>query len=655
MAQYVTFNYNTKYIEITKAPVLEGAAWVIDIDFKIDIYSDGKEDWNADTEFQKFDYPVSAVGGEPLPGSKKLGSTFFISPDWKIKPYEGDHTLRINGNLYSEDGESPYVGTDGVYNVMVINSVSNLVDSTVQQLKEIEYSTFQNNSGWLDVNNITGNAISGIDYPAGNREYPSDTIDDLFAIIHSRGLNNITVIGDAVFTTGHDLIGHTIYGENPLRTTVHIEGPALASNVEFIEMMIDGTLDGGAIIRNCLIGNLNYFFGYIVDSAFSDATLTLAGNADAKLMNCQSDTGKLLTIDLGSSGQQLSIDEFFGHIKLTNFSGTTEHVHINMNGGSIEIDSTCTSGTIILGGYAELTDNSTGTLTIDNRLISTSGAITPADLVAITDSIWNAQLSNYTAAGTSGAALGATGYIEKAIFVDTDALVNGDGTAGSPFDNIGDAKDFAEDNGIKEIVVYSEITLNSNFKNFIVRGLAAPVVDTNGQDCSGSEFYHCTMRGSYTTNKPIVVQESVLDDGFQLTGYFETCTVNGTMNVVGSANVINCTSAIPGLLTPTFNMNSGLASTLSVRNWSGGILVQNMDHASDIATVEMAQGRVFLDNTNVDGLISIRGLAFFDDTSAGTIVETSALFDPSKTVLLPEEEEQLFAALTEKRFIGLQK
>lgn len=300
-----------------------------------------------------------------------------------------------------------------------------------------------------------------------------------------------------------------------------------------------------------------------------------------------------------------------------------------------------------------LADHSAVVGSVAEKIASLNNDTTPADIASIADAVWNEELSTYLTYGTAGNRLHLTGHISKAIFIDTELSVNGDGTAGSPYNNVNDAKDSAEAHGIKEIITYSELILTSTFKNFIVRGLAAPIVDTNGQDITGSEFYHCTMKGTYIATKQIVAQECALTDGFQLTGYFENCVITGTMNVVGGAVIKNCASGVAGLGTPIFNMNAGVATTLSVRDYSGGILVTNMDHINDICTIEIAQGRGFLDNTNTLGLASFRGVAFFDDTSAGTTVDTSALLDPSKSQLTDEEQIQLFDALTRNQFIGL--
>ena len=133
MGAKVTFDPTTKIIQVTEAPI----GGVVNLDVKVDLYSDGKEDWRASATLFKYRFPIRAVGGDPLPGAKALGSTFFLAPGWTIRPYEADHRLIVNGNLYVEDGSSPYTTTVGAYNVLVEASVSSLVDSTVVQLHEI--------------------------------------------------------------------------------------------------------------------------------------------------------------------------------------------------------------------------------------------------------------------------------------------------------------------------------------------------------------------------------------------------------------------------------------------------------------------------------------------------------------------------------------
>jgi hypothetical protein len=99
-----------------------------DIDVKIDLYSDYKE-WLLIGDNTKYLLAMTAIGGDPIGPGRFLGTTFFLENGWKIRPYEGNHTLTVTGNLFTRDGSSPFVPTLGTFNVAINLSTSNLIDT----------------------------------------------------------------------------------------------------------------------------------------------------------------------------------------------------------------------------------------------------------------------------------------------------------------------------------------------------------------------------------------------------------------------------------------------------------------------------------------------------------------------------------------------
>jgi hypothetical protein len=128
MGQKVTFDPVNLIIQIDEAPTLTGADWVVDIDVKADLYSAGKDDWLVDTDLNKLKFAMKSSGGDAKPGGA-LGATFFLENDWKIRPYEATHWLRLNGNLFARNGSNPFVPTVGSYNVFVSYDVSDIVET----------------------------------------------------------------------------------------------------------------------------------------------------------------------------------------------------------------------------------------------------------------------------------------------------------------------------------------------------------------------------------------------------------------------------------------------------------------------------------------------------------------------------------------------
>lgn len=102
MGAKVTFDPTTYEIQVTLAP----SSGIVTLDFRRDVYSDGKEDWRSTDALAKHAFPIRAVGGDPLPGALTLDPTFFVAAPWKLLPFDADHELIIVGNVYREDGAS---------------------------------------------------------------------------------------------------------------------------------------------------------------------------------------------------------------------------------------------------------------------------------------------------------------------------------------------------------------------------------------------------------------------------------------------------------------------------------------------------------------------------------------------------------------------
>lgn len=104
------------------------------LDAKIDIYSDWKE-WIIQGDNSKFLQALRTVGGDPTTGGQFISPYYFIMNGWRIRPYEGDHMLIVDGNLYDDGGANPFVPTVGNYNVLInlttsVNAVTEVVTAS---------------------------------------------------------------------------------------------------------------------------------------------------------------------------------------------------------------------------------------------------------------------------------------------------------------------------------------------------------------------------------------------------------------------------------------------------------------------------------------------------------------------------------------------
>ncbi len=371
MGQKVTFHPLTKIIQVDVAPV-DG---VVDLDVKIDLYSDGKEDWITTPSLMVLPFPIRSVGGDPLPGSKALGATFFLDNAWKIRPYEGNHTFAVNGNLYSEDGSTPFTQTVGTYNVMVMNTVSSLVDSTTQQLSELEFMAF---GGLVTVDPIEGEP--GIIYPLGTKEFPSNNISDSIIIDGGR-FKWLRILSSMALNNGNIFTNFTIEGASHVNTALVIHDSAICDGITILNCNISGTLDGGTHISRCSVGSLNYVNGHIHNSGLY-GTIILGGNKKCVIADCSTvDQDYPPIIDMGGVGQSLAMPNYSGMATIINLSDADQEIGIGLNAGHIIISNTVTAGTIVVAGIGTCSHTQTGT-----EIVDMSGLI---NIPSISDGVWD--------------------------------------------------------------------------------------------------------------------------------------------------------------------------------------------------------------------------------------------------------------------------
>ena len=597
-----------------------GAENVISLDIASELYSQGKIDWVTNETLRKLKFPVSSTGGDTLPGSKNLGATFFINSDWKIAPYEGNHRFVINGNFYSKDGTSPFNRTIGNYNIFLEQTVSSLVDSTVSQLSEIEYSLY---GGGVSIDEINGttdlvNLAGSIGNPVKLEKDANDIVANikLPKKVFVRG--NLSISDTTVSWENFEFLG-----ESPLKTLININTLANVSNCEFYDSSVSGVLDGNSHIERCVISNLFFVDGYIYNCAIGPATITLGTSTVSNIFECYSTVPGSLTptIDMNGTGE-LALRGYKGGILLKNYNGTGGH-SVDLSSGQIVLDSTIISGTFIIRGVGKLVDTNgdhihsgtwNGGVTIVNELVNNE---------EIKKVVWEADLSDYPTQGTAGYILDKTKYLKRSVYVDPELITNGDGSSGNPFNNIGDTIDFAEAHNLREITALTEITIDRNLKNFIITGIGTPVINCGGFVLKGSEFRHCTMRGLYVDS--IIVQESVLDNGFYLNGFFENCAAKGTLICVDGGNVLLKDCA--GLTVVTISMNGIGSSILKISNQTGELIITDCNNVSDDLNIGITEGKLTLDSTCDNGNIDVYGSAFYTNNSTGATVNSDALVE----------------------------
>ena len=120
--QKVTFDGPNKIIIVNEG--------VTALDFREDVYSAWKE-WIKDpTQINsKWEPAISAVGGDPLPGDRQLGTTYFLDNGWRMRTWEGDHELTVTGNFFTREGVPAFVPTLNPWTITINLNTATLVET----------------------------------------------------------------------------------------------------------------------------------------------------------------------------------------------------------------------------------------------------------------------------------------------------------------------------------------------------------------------------------------------------------------------------------------------------------------------------------------------------------------------------------------------
>jgi len=168
----VTFNYNNwQYWGEYNPPLYLGEQKVVfdgpnrlilvntevtELDFREDVYSAWKE-WLVDPNQQNAEYApaISAIGGDPLPGNRRLGTTYFLENGWRMRTWEGNHSLTVSGNFFTREGVPAFVPTINPWTITINLNTSTLVETLV------ESTTLTTNDLEAITTSIWNDAISG--------------------------------------------------------------------------------------------------------------------------------------------------------------------------------------------------------------------------------------------------------------------------------------------------------------------------------------------------------------------------------------------------------------------------------------------------------------------------------------------------------------
>lgn len=277
-------------------------------------------------------------------------------------------------NVWIDNNQMHGSGTYGLWCSSACNKVKfgedNFIsDSGIAPVRDDGINTaieakFENEQAYLSavwIDTVVG--TSGTLFPKGTPTDASNNWSDAIIIAANLIVVKIRLKGLLTMGVGENVGGYDIFGNEFIQSQIVLNGEDTTAST-FHDMEVQGQCSGRAVMRNCHINAVTEFNGHMHDCFFLN-TISLAEMDDCVFINCNSGIAgsSTPTMDVGS-GRNVIFRGYKGGMNLINKTGT-DNISIEYDSGHLIIDSTCTTGTIIVRGNAKVTDNSGAGCTVD--------------------------------------------------------------------------------------------------------------------------------------------------------------------------------------------------------------------------------------------------------------------------------------------------
>lgn len=213
------------------------------------------------------------------------------------------------------------------------------------------------------------------------------------------------------------------------------------------------------------------------------------------------------------------------------------------------------------------------------------------------------------------------GQVRRAIYINTENLVNGNGYQQSPYNNWTDGVDDAEARGLQTLYLEADAVVDRQLRNFEIFGIDLPSLDLNGQSMDGTVLRLVNITGTQGGTAQLIAFDCQMTNVTDFNGAGSLVGAIGTIAFRnGGASILN--QLVPFTTSPVtldFTLG-GAATTVEANNVSGDYIIANMDAAGDVLHLAMDHGEVTIAASCTAGTIKISGSCLVTDNSAGTTV-----------------------------------
>jgi hypothetical protein len=113
-----------KFTYDTAAKLFVLNAGVSTLDLRTEFYSWAKFDWMTDDDLNKLRFPIESIGGQDIGGGVSISPYYSLRYGWRVRPAEENSSISVIGNLITDTGDDPFVGTVGTFDTVIKYVVS---------------------------------------------------------------------------------------------------------------------------------------------------------------------------------------------------------------------------------------------------------------------------------------------------------------------------------------------------------------------------------------------------------------------------------------------------------------------------------------------------------------------------------------------------
>ena len=607
-------------------PIFDGENLIITLDSgvtEVDVIGGIYEPWKdwmlASARNRKYPQAFTSDGGNPLSSIINQGSYIFLQnlTGWRLKAPEEDITIYLTGNLAVQDTTlSAFIPTTGAFTAAIIGLQPVTQGVTEDMASQLAFSTYQGGVAIKPSSPYTiDSTVPGV---IGSREYPVNNIQDAHTISDNNGLRDFFVM-ESITIVGVDLSDgiHRFVGDNE-NYQITVDPSSDLTGCALSNLIVVGELDGFNSLRECSIGTVTNVSGKIRSCTFfGDITL----NGDTEIIASYSNKAGASYVNVNTGGINiLEVSDWHRSIGIQGMTGGTHT--IEMYGGQLHLDASCTGGTVYLrGNYSQPPDDQgTGTVIIDQTEHK---------------AIWGFSI-NGALKGSYGEALRRASF-NGAIHLDsingTPGITYPAGTESNPITTIADALIIGAAENIYNIKIIEDVTVQAtdNIDGYSLKGSHATkseITLVSGCSTNITNFVDCQLTG--IANGQIIIRDSFVNQLSGFGGVLFNCALSGEItpaNLPGIQNtlILHCyaNAAIPAQTVILNYINN--PDNIVVHKWSGPLTCQNKTTAiSTSITYDMAD--ITLDASCTGGTFYIGGMGGIFTNNSTSAVNNLSVF-----------------------------